>query len=294
MGGVWEDSLFLCPSTVVGFAFAAKRWGRMYVDKFQPIEFDDMAYEGLVLDEDTKDMIKGLVQHGVGSGIKDLISGKGVGTIFLLHGNPGMGKTLTAEAVAELLHKPLYSVTVGELGTDASTLEYQLSDVLKIASSWKAVLLLDEADVFLERRNSADVHRNAMVGIFLRLLEYHQGILFLTTNRIASFDPAFASRINVALKYDDLQVAARTTIWRRCLQNVCGAESTEFSDSDLANLAAAELNGRQIRSIVKTAKCIATSKGVELGMRHVNIVLGVADKFTRDLKKAEEEAKQVV
>ncbi|KAJ3340426.1 hypothetical protein HDU93_007033 [Gonapodya sp. JEL0774] len=286
IGGVYYDQLFLCPATVVGFAMAVKRWGRMYVEKFSPIEFDDDAYEGLVMEEDTKDMIKGLVKHGVGStgGIKDLITGKGVGTIFLLHGNPGMGKTLTAEAVAELLHKPLYSVTVGELGTDASTLEYQLSDVLKIASSWKAVLLLDEADVFLERRNSADVHRNAMVGIFLRLLEYHQGILFLTTNRIASFDPAFASRINVALKYEDLDSTARTTIWKRCLQNAAG-KSYSFTDEDITNLAKVALNGRQIRSIVKTAKCIATSQDVDLGMRQVRTVLGVSEKFTKDLEE---------
>jgi len=39
--------------------------------------------------------------------------------IFLLHGPPGVGKTLTAEATAETLKKPLYTVNVGELGTEA-------------------------------------------------------------------------------------------------------------------------------------------------------------------------------
>jgi hypothetical protein len=39
------------------------------------------------------------------------------------------------------------------------------------------------ADIFLERRSENSIHRNALVSVFLRLLEYHQGILFLTTNR---------------------------------------------------------------------------------------------------------------
>lgn len=46
-----------------------------------------------------------------------------------------------------------------------------------------------------------------------RLLEYHQGILFLTTNRVKRFDPAFHSRISIALKYDELQSVAREKVW---------------------------------------------------------------------------------
>ena len=52
----------------------------------------------------------------------DVIDGKGEGSIFLLHGPPGVGKTLTAEAIAELLHKPLYTVSMG-LGTNPESLE---------------------------------------------------------------------------------------------------------------------------------------------------------------------------
>jgi hypothetical protein len=33
--------------------------------------------------------------------------------------------------------------------------------------------------------------RNWFVSIFLRLLKYYEGIIFLTTNRIEEFDPAF-------------------------------------------------------------------------------------------------------
>jgi hypothetical protein len=87
----------------------------------------------------------------------------------------------------------LYCVSAGELGTDAKTVDQALIQILELAQTWKAVLLLDEADVFLFQRSSSDVVRNALVSIFLRQLEYYQGILFLTTNMIAQCDAAFES-----------------------------------------------------------------------------------------------------
>ena len=90
---------------------------------------------------------------------------------------------------------------MGELGTDPRQLESSLREILDVATAWDAVIGLDEADVFLEARDEHDIVRNAMVGVFLRLLEYHQGVLFLTTNRVKNIDSAFYSRISVALQY---------------------------------------------------------------------------------------------
>lgn len=75
--------------------------------------------------------------------------GKGRGLVAVLHGPPGTGKTLTAEGIAELLKRPLYMVSTGELGTRPDQLETELNKILDVAHSWGAVLLLDEADVFL-------------------------------------------------------------------------------------------------------------------------------------------------
>ena len=108
--------------------------------------------------------------------------------LAVLHGPPGTGKTLTAEGISELLKCPLYMVSAGELGTDSRFLESELQKILDICHAWGAILLLDEADVFLEKRNMHDLHRNALVSIFLRQLEYFQGILFLTTNRVEVCD----------------------------------------------------------------------------------------------------------
>jgi hypothetical protein len=69
------------------------------------------------------------------------------------------------------LHRPLYIVGGGELGTTPSELDSSLTSVFDLAPAWDAVVLIDEADVFLEKRANSDVIRNAMVAVFLRQIE---------------------------------------------------------------------------------------------------------------------------
>lgn len=52
-----------------------------------------------------------------------------------------------------------------------------------MANKWGCVLLLHEADVFMARRTQTNLQRNALVSVFLRVLEYYAGILFLTTSK---------------------------------------------------------------------------------------------------------------
>ena len=76
------------------------------------------------------------------------------------------GKTLTAEAIAEMLHRPLYSVSLGQLGVSPAELETKLGEVLDLCSRWDALILLDEADIFLEKRSSTgSLERNAIVSV---------------------------------------------------------------------------------------------------------------------------------
>ena len=161
-----------------------------------------------MLPKKTKDLVKALVmvrtsKLGEKQGMSilrkgkrdDLIAGKGNGLIMLLHGSAETGKTLTAESVAEIAEMPLYNVTCGDIGTSADEVEKYLQTVLVLGKTWNCVLLLDEADVFLEERSMSDLERNSLVSVFLRILEYYDGILILTSNRVGTFDEAFKSRI---------------------------------------------------------------------------------------------------
>jgi SpoVK/Ycf46/Vps4 family AAA+-type ATPase len=130
----------------------------------------------------------------------DFIPGKGHGKIVLLHGTPGVGRTTAAECVAELARSPLLTITCGDLGSDPLVVEQELKRWLRLGMLWNAVLLFDEEDVFLESRGN-DLHRNSLVSVFLRALEYFPGLLFLTTNRGGTFDEAILSRVHVILHF---------------------------------------------------------------------------------------------
>ena len=206
-----DDQHLICAPFVGGFGFGDKKWGGFPVSRLQEVVWSDEPFHSLVIGAKQKTLIHSLVkQHSSkGTGYDDVIQGKGLGLIGLLSGRPGCGKTLTAEAVAEVTKRPLYAVSAGELGTDVEKVDKQLTLILELSHRWSAVLLLDEADVFLQERDTKDVARNALVSIFLRQLEYFQGILILTTNRIGDCDPAFESKS--APSFPNWQINSLTT-----------------------------------------------------------------------------------
>ncbi|KAH6889209.1 hypothetical protein B0T10DRAFT_404876 [Thelonectria olida] len=285
-----DEEFLLASSVVLGFSFSEKQWLEFPVSKIENITWNDKAWDSLVLDIGTKDLIKALVESRkfqASKTIDDVIQGKGKGLVTVLHGPPGTGKTLTAEGISELLKCPLYMVSAGELGTDPRFLEAELQKILDICHAWGAILLLDEADVFLEKRDMHNIHRNALVSIFLRQLEYFQGILFLTTNRVETFDEAFQSRIHIALRYDQLDTKAKRAIFKMFLNRVKTLGKLEvepLTEDEYTFLSKKELNGREIKNVVGSAQDLAVHKGEALSMRHIKHVLDVHTKFGRDLR----------
>ncbi|KAL4914738.1 P-loop containing nucleoside triphosphate hydrolase protein [Aspergillus aurantiobrunneus] len=290
-----DDDFAICSPIVVGFSFGAKLWGGLGMDYCRPIKWGHEAFNSLVLDPNKKKLIHALVtQHTSKSDLfDDVVVGKGKGLIGLLSGGPGCGKTLTAEAVSEETQRPLYSVSAGELGTNPADVDSRLTLILELSQRWNAILLLDEADVFLQARNDTDVVRNALVSIFLRQLEYYRGIMILTTNRIGIFDPAFESRIHFSFFYPDLDFPSRKSIWRTFLtrhakQTDGQEESTvlSFDDSQLDELAKPALNGRQIKNLVSCARSLAFDEGNTLDMGHLRSALAVVSDWSVSVRKA--------
>jgi SpoVK/Ycf46/Vps4 family AAA+-type ATPase len=101
--------------------------------------------------------------------------------------------------------------------------------------------------------------------------------MLLTTNRMNNIDPAFESRIDITLAYDDLNQTDRAKIWRNLINSFPPAE-VNITEEVISSLAEFELNGRQINSAVKTGKIIALREGVPLNMRHLKIVLSLREK----------------
>lgn len=174
-----DDQRLISTPIVRGYALKDKRWLEFYIDGVTDITWDQQAFDSLVLPHARQDL-KQLILAFADAQSKnldefdDIIQGKGRGVVMLLSGPPGVGKTLTAESVAEVMKVPLYVLSAGDLGTSASKVENSLKDIMSIVPRWGAVLLLDEADVFMETRNTTDLVRNELVSIFLRTLEYYE------------------------------------------------------------------------------------------------------------------------
>jgi hypothetical protein len=256
-----EEELLIASPVVLGFAFSEKHWLEFSLSGIEDIKWNGEAFDSLVLPDRIKQNLKGLVsshRFNAARTIDDVIQGKGKGLNVVLHGPPGVGKTLTGESIAEYLKCPLYAVSAGELGTNSRSLEQDLNRIMDITHSWGAILLLDEADVFLEARQPHDIHRNSLVSVFLRLTEYYQGILFLTTNRVETFDEAFQSRIHMGIRYENLQPKARKKIWMHHIGKVESMAAKEkegkeggevgklFSEADFDVLSQRSMNGRQV------------------------------------------------
>lgn len=148
---------------------------------------------------------------------------------------------------------------------------------------------MDEADVFLEQRSLEDLQRNALVSVFLRVLEYHDGILILTSNRVGTFDEAFRSRIQLALHYPNLRAYQRLHIWQNFIDRLESFNDNTVDIEDLRDhleeLQAVEMNGRQIRNAITTARQYAEWKKRVMNYEHLRDVIEISGRFDTYLDK---------
>lgn len=136
--------------------------------------------------------------------------------------------------------------------------------------------------------------KNALVSVFLRVLEYYQGIMFLTTNQIAQFDVAIPSRIHVSVQYDLLEKAQMEKIFKGFLDPLENErlvkdydDILEYLKEDVYSLG---FDGRQIRNIVTTALGLARAdahynkKKAQLTKAHLKAVVKNSKNFKEELK----------
>ncbi len=280
----------LCPPYFMGYSLILKEWCRFYVDSVSDISWDKSALESLVLSEQRKAVLEALVcEHSFpeGSSVRNDTKQKGKGLVILLHGSPGSGKTLTAESAAEVTGRALLTATLGELNQEnyPALFERRLKKVLQYATIWRAVVLLDEADVFLEGRTEVTLEHNALVALFLKQLEYFSGIVFLTSNRVSVFDRAMKSRIHLALEYRSPDEAMRRRLWAGCLAKVPATEREPDNtlSIDIERFLDDDVNGREIANTVTTALTLARFKGEPLRADHIETVLQTRRDFEKRL-----------
>ncbi|KAH8669872.1 hypothetical protein BGZ61DRAFT_111798 [Ilyonectria robusta] len=257
-----KEDIVLLPNWAYGFVLRLRQWVTLRVSDLSEVLFEN-DFNQLMISEIHKQTVLALVQthengktkeslpsQSIGASL-DLVKGKGTGLILLLHGEPGVGKTSTAECVADKTKRPLFPITCGDIGETAMEVETKLHLNFRLAHRWGCVLLLDEADVFLAKRNKTDLRRNAVTSVFLRSLEYYAGILFLTTNRVGGIDPAFKSRIHLSVYYPRLDLDTTLKLYENLLlrakeeQRKSGVVQFQIKNKEILSFAKRHYRGLQ-------------------------------------------------
>ncbi|KAH8123348.1 hypothetical protein LI328DRAFT_156945 [Trichoderma asperelloides] len=249
----------LCPPVIGCHDLRSRKRYTVSIDNLQPVKWNEDAMDHLVLDNKKKDMLKGLVRYHSNRNRRnergDIIAGKGQSLVILLHGPPGVGKTLTAESTAEAVRKPLVSMSIGEMVWDETQLQERLKSEFQRAIDWDAILLLDEADVVLEARSFED------------------------------------SRIQIGISFQSMTPKIRAEVWTQLLtlngrDKILGPEALRSIQTKLSKY---ELNGRQIRNVLNVAEGLAFQEYGEEGKleyRHIEEATKAAAEFQKMLEES--------
>ncbi|WP_412480600.1 AAA family ATPase [Azonexus sp. IMCC34839] len=230
----------------------------VHVDDIAPYAYQPELKDKLVLPPEQTDLIDILTAE-MDVLMDDIVAGKSGGTTVLCAGPPGVGKTLTAEVYSEIIKRPLYRVHSGQLGLNVAAMETALKEVLTRAQRWGAVMLIDEADVYIKKRDE-NITMNAVVGVFLRVLEYFNGLLFLTTNRVDDIDEAIVSRCIALIRFHTPHREDRLKIW-----GVMAAQFGLAIEPELLELLPdifPQASGRDIKGLAKLVAKYCSQKQV--------------------------------
>lgn len=242
------------------FDLGAHEWYWGHSDQLSEYQYDKSLRDKLILPASHRDLLDVLTTN-LGAFVDDIIEGKSAGNIILAKGEAGLGKTLTAEVYCELMELPLYRLHSGQLGTTPKEVEKALKEVFQLAKRWGCVLLLDECDVFVAKRKD-NIVQNAIVAEFLRVLEYVDGLVFMTTNRPNDIDDAFLSRCAAIIEYGYPVEADLRSIWGVMARQF----KVDLSPSLLNELIAMfpRIAARDVKNLFRLALRVSAGKGEPL------------------------------
>lgn len=291
--------VLLLPSRIKGFGFHDKKWskplhtrsrcetdfltGNLRIECIRDVCWNKEAFRQLVLDKRQKELLRAVTtQLAVGEDSTAPGHYQRAGLKLLFHGPPGTGKHLAAESVAEIVERPLYTISFGDMGTDTDSVEKYLESAFFIGTMWGCVVLLSDADFLLEQRERTDIHGSALMSTFLRALDNYEGILIFSASRTFTFDAAVRSRIHLAIHFPGLGKDQRAAIWKHFIEGL-EDEGVEMDSEEIMEevfeFAEIELNGRQIGNIVATARRIASFERRMLKVRHFKSIIEFTKQF---------------
>ncbi len=178
---------------------------------------------------------------------------RGERCVVLLHGPPGSGKSQAARCLAGSAGLPVYELQSHLFRASLyGELDRRMAELLEALAQRPAVLVIDEADAWLGRREgSAAAMGGASVSVcssMLQELERYQGAAVLTTNRLKDMDQAMHRRADLMIHMALPQLEERMALWASLM-----AEHRELRADELCLLASVPLTGGDIAAIIREA-----------------------------------------
>ena len=200
---------------------------------------------------------------------KKLTTGKGLVTMF--SGEPGTGKTLCSEIMANELGLQLYQVSIPQVMSKyIGETEKNISEIFRTAKANHAVILFDEADSLFTSRvkveTSVDKFSNMETNLLLQEIERFEGIIILTTNLDKSIDKAFQRRIQFKVNFPFPDAQHRSLIWTHLFPKECPLDPD--MDWDILGKSF-EISGGHIKNAVLRAAYRAACTGGRVTMETI-------------------------
>jgi hypothetical protein len=272
-----EESLLGDPRSVAGVEFELTAKGKELLG-LEPgkakrlvgalnLREPTMRLDQLVLGEKVREALKMALTQARQR--KALMDNWGLGEVFpygrgatlLFTGDPGTGKTATAEALAKELGKPILVADYSRIqNCFVGMTEKNIVRTFREARAHDAVLFWDEADAMFFDRDAAERTWEVRdVNVLLQELERFDGVCILATNRRVSLDKALERRIGLKVEFERPGREARRAIWGKLIP----AKMPLAEGVDLDRLSEAELTGGEIRNAVLNAARRAMARGGE-------------------------------
>jgi len=272
-----KDGWLLLSLKIMGFDLHDHQWRELFVSRIKPIVWKPYLFTNLVLSERTKHILRAMVPPPDRS--EALITQEkpnlNQSSIILFHGGLGTGKTSAVEGLAEISQKAIYRLTMADIGTTAPDLEKAFKDAVNLTRTWNCIILIEDADVLVEKRSFQNMEGNAVVATIIKLIDEFRGTLILTSTGERVFDEVFRSCFDFRVQFQPPNMQEKVELWKRFLRESLTAQeyNSIMQGEELHELLESDLRIREMQKAVSVARRLAMHAGYD--MRQEDLVMAI-------------------